>query len=173
MLNFKEKLPHIRLMVFDIDGVLTDGSVICYENGSQVRTMNIKDGFALQYAVKKGFIIAIISGGYSEGAKQRLEKLGISRIFMSVEEKLPILQQLTIEMGINPEQVLYMGDDLPDFPCMKWAGIPVCPADAAHEIRSISDYITTAAGGKGAAREVIEQVMRAQHKWAGEDAYLW
>lgn len=172
-MNFKEKLPHLKLLAFDIDGVLTDGSVICYENGSQVRTMNIKDGFALQYAIKKGFTIAIISGGFSEGAQLRLQKLGITHIFMNVEEKLPVLQQLTIETGINPSQVLYMGDDLPDFPCMRWSGVPVCPADAAHEIRSISEYITTAPGGKGAVREVIEQVMRAQHKWAGEDAYLW
>ncbi|MEY4110642.1 MAG: hypothetical protein RLZZ46_997 [Bacteroidota bacterium] len=172
-MNFKEKLPHVRMLCFDIDGVLTDGSVICYENGSQVRTMNIKDGFALQYAIKKGLLIAIISGGFSEGAKMRLQKLGITQIHMNVEEKLPLLQKLSIETGIPPAEVLYMGDDLPDFPCMRWVGLPVCPSDAAHEIRAISDYITTARGGKGAAREVIEQVMRAQHKWAGEDAYLW
>lgn len=160
-------------MAFDIDGVLTDGSVVCYENGSQVRTMNIKDGYALQYAVKKEFLIAIISGGFSEGARLRLEKLGIQEIHMNVEEKLPLLQQLCINLGVHPSEVLYMGDDLPDFPCMRWAGIPACPADASHEIRSISDYITSAEGGKGAVREIIEQVMRAQHKWAGEDAYLW
>lgn len=171
--NFKTLLPHIKLMVFDVDGVLTDGSVHCFNDGEQVRVMNIKDGYALQLAVKKGIRILIISGGKSEAVIKRLHLLGIEDIYMGVHHKLPVLQQFLLEHQISYHETLYMGDDIPDLECLKHVAASTCPADAAYDIKQICLYVSQLPGGKGCVRDVIEQVLRAQHKWLDADAHSW
>lgn len=172
-MNVKQHFKHIKLLALDIDGVLTDGRVICMENGDQVRTMNIKDGYALQHAVKSGLDILIISGGNSKGARMRLEALGISNILMGVSDKLPVLEDFCMRHFILPQHVAYMGDDIPDLPCMQWCGLPACPADAAQEIRAISSFISLKNGGNGAVRDVLEQILKSQDKWLGHNAFSW
>ncbi len=171
--NFKTLLPHIKLMVFDVDGVLTDGSVHCFNDGEQLRVMNIKDGYALQLAIKKGIRILIISGGRSEAVVKRLNLLGVTEIFMGVHHKLPILQEFLIEHKISLEETLYMGDDIPDMECLKHVAASTCPADAANDIKPICLYVSQLGGGKGCVRDVIEQVLKAQKKWLDEDAHTW
>lgn len=173
MKNFKEKLRDIKLLVFDVDGVLTDGTVICMENGEQLRNMNIKDGYALQLAVKTGIKILIISGGSSKGVLNRLKKLGIEDVLMGVETKLPILESYCVDNKYLPSEVLYMGDDIPDLHCMNWAGTAACPADSASEIKEICDYVSRFQGGKGCVRDIIEQILKVQGKWMKTEAFSW
>lgn len=173
MKNFKEKLKDIKLLVLDVDGVLTDGMVICSENGDQLRTMNIKDGYALQLAVKTGLGLLIISGGNSKGVLARLQKLGIKDIFMSAETKLPLLESFCVDNKYLPEEVLYMGDDIPDLHCMNWAGTAACPADSANEIKEICDYVSRFNGGGGCVRDIIEQILKVQGKWMQKEAFSW
>ncbi|MCC6251495.1 MAG: HAD hydrolase family protein [Bacteroidia bacterium] len=172
-INFKTLLPGIKLMVFDVDGVLTDGSVLCFNDGEQIRNMNIKDGYALQLAIKKNIRILIISGGRSEAVIKRLNMLGVTDIFMSVQHKLPVLIQYLFEFGINPNEVLYMGDDIPDLECLKYVAAATCPADAAHDIKNVCNYVSHELGGRGCVRDVIEQVLRAQKMWLDADAHTW
>ncbi len=171
--NFKTLLPHIKLFVFDVDGVLSDGSVICFNNDEQVRSFNIKDGYALQLAIKKGFRILIISGGNSEAVVKRLEKLGITDIFMGVEHKLPVLTQYLLENKILPQHTLYMGDDIPDYECLRHVAAPTCPADAANDIKPLCIYVSQIKGGQGCVRDIIEQVLKAQNFWLDHDAHAW
>lgn len=171
--NFKTILPHIKLMVFDVDGVLTNGSVHCFNDGEQVRVMNIKDGYALQLAIKKGIRILIISGGKSEAVIKRLNILGIQDIFMGVNHKLPVLHQYLLDHQISEEETLYMGDDIPDLECLKHVGASACPADAANDIKPVCLYVSEKDGGNGCVRDVIEQVLKAQSKWLDADAHTW
>ena len=171
--NFKTLLPHIKLMVFDVDGVLSDGSVHCFNDGEQVRVLNIKDGYALQLAIKKGIRILIISGGKSEAVIKRLNLLGVTEIFMGVHHKLPVLQEFLIEHQISFEETLYMGDDIPDMECLKHVSASTCPADAANDIKPICLYVSQHGGGKGCVRDVIEQVLKAQQLWLDADAHTW
>lgn len=171
--NFKTLLPHIKLMVFDVDGVLSDGSVHCFNDGEQVRVLNIKDGYALQLAIKKGIRILIISGGKSEAVIKRLNLLGVTEIFMGVHHKLPVLQEFLIEHQISLEETLYMGDDIPDMECLKHVSASTCPADAANDIKPICLYVSQHGGGKGCVRDVIEQVLKAQQLWLDADAHMW
>ena len=172
-INFKEVLPQIKLFVFDIDGVLSDGSIHCFNTGEQLRVLNIKDGYALQLAIKKGYKVAIISGGQSEAVLKRLNLLGITDIFMSVHHKLPLLKQYLSDNNILPEEALYMGDDIPDWECLKYVGAATCPADAANDIIQICPYVSSFGGGKGCVRDVIEQVLKVQGKWMDADAMMW
>jgi 3-deoxy-D-manno-octulosonate 8-phosphate phosphatase (KDO 8-P phosphatase) len=172
MVNFKEQLKYIKAFAFDVDGVFS-GNIFLSSSGEQFRTMNIKDGYAVQLAVKKGFPIAIITGGYSEGIRIRFEGLGVKDIYMKSCNKPHDFKDFLSKYNIKPETVLYMGDDLPDYELMKHVGVPVCPSDAAEEIKSLSQYISTAKGGEGCVREVIEQVLRAQEKWMDKDAFIW
>ncbi len=165
MLN---KFTKIRLFVFDIDGVLTDGNLLILPDGQWARTMNIKDGYALQLAVKKGYRILVISGGDAVPVKQRLQKLGITDIFLPVHNKPEILQQYLQDHQIPREAVLYMGDDIPDLAAMQLAGLPCCPQDAATEIKQSSLYISPLAGGKGCVRDVIEKVLKLNGHWEYE-----
>jgi len=165
MENFKTKLTRINTFIFDVDGVLTDGSITLMPDGEQVRAMNIKDGYAMQLAVKKGFKIAIISGSKSEGVRKRLNGLGIFDVYMNCDNKLETYAEFLLTYEIKPEEILYMGDDVPDFEVMKRIGVPTCPKDAVHEIKDISIYVSDKNGGKGCVRDVIEQVMRVQGKW--------
>ncbi len=172
-MNYKQRLSQITTFAFDVDGVLTDGSIILDNSGEMVRTMHTRDGYALQHAIKKGFKILIITGGNSKMVKKRLEGLGILDVYLSVHHKLPILTSYLEKNFINAKEVLYMGDDIPDYECLKIVGISTCPRDSAVEIRETCDYISHLDGGKGAVRDVIEQVLRVQGKWMDEDAHSW
>lgn len=165
---FLEKLSLIKAFIFDVDGVLTDGLVHVTEAGEQLRQFNIKDGYALQLAVKRGYKVVIISGGSSEGVKLRLKGLGITDIYMKVDSKIAVYNQLLAANSLVAADILYMGDDIPDLPVMKLAGLPVCPADAAEEIKAVSKYISPKNGGNGCVRDIIEKVMKIQNKWHDE-----
>jgi 3-deoxy-D-manno-octulosonate 8-phosphate phosphatase (KDO 8-P phosphatase) len=163
--SYKEIMNDITTFVFDVDGVLTDGSVHVTNEGEMLRIMNIRDGYALKAAVDSGYNVCIISGGSNEGVRVRLRNLGITDIHLGAPDKVKTFKEYTDIYNINPEQVLYMGDDIPDYHVMKLVGLPSCPQDASPEIKSISGYISHKNGGKGAVRDVIEQVMKVQGKW--------
>jgi|SRR5690554_1003906 len=173
MKNLQSELEKITTFIFDVDGVLTDGQVITMPDGDQLRSMNIKDGYALQYAVKKGYHISIISGGESESVRLRLNGLGIKNVNLACKNKVNIFEQLLIKYNLKAENVLYMGDDIPDYKVMQKVGFAACPSDAATEIKSISHYISPINGGKGCVREIIEKVLRLQNKWFDEDSHDW
>ncbi|MBH19043.1 MAG: 3-deoxy-D-manno-octulosonate 8-phosphate phosphatase [Crocinitomicaceae bacterium] len=172
-MSYKNKLSQITTFIFDVDGVLTDGTVILESSGEMVRTMHTKDGYALQHAVKKGYHIVIISGGSSIMVKKRLEGLGVEHIYLGKNHKLPVLNEHLQKHNISLSQVIYMGDDIPDLPCLKVVGISSCPKDASVEVREVCDYISHINGGKGCVRDVLEQTMRIQNKWMDDDAYSW
>jgi 3-deoxy-D-manno-octulosonate 8-phosphate phosphatase (KDO 8-P phosphatase) len=171
--SYKEILNDIKAFVFDVDGVLTDGSVHISPDGQLLRQMNIKDGYAMKTAIDKGYPVCIISGGYNEGVKIRLEKLGIKDIYLAVSDKTEKFHEFCDAYQIKPEHILYMGDDLPDYQVMQLVGLPTCPQDASPEIKNISIYISHVHGGKGAVRDVIEQTLKVQGKWMDDfDAKL-
>ena len=159
--NFK----NIKTFVFDIDGVLTDGKLLITQEGVMLREMNVRDGYTLQLAIKKGYEIIVISGSFSAEVQIRLERLGITKIFMRIENKLQTLKELIVTFHLNKEEILYMGDDIPDYDAMTFVGLPCCPCDAATEIKQISKYISPLQGGFGCAREVIEKVMKLRGDW--------
>jgi len=171
--NYRKTLSKINTFIFDIDGVLTDGNVLVASDGEQLRTMNIRDGYALQLAVKKGYKIIIISGGKSEVMKQRFLGLGITEVYLGINNKLEVYQNYLKQTNIPQENILYMGDDIPDYEVMSVVGFPACPADAAEEIKSIAKYISPFRGGYGCARDIIEQVMKIQGKWFDKDSFHW
>ncbi len=159
-------LTEISVFIFDVDGVLTDGRVVCYESGEQVRTFLVKDGYAIEKALQLGFRVAIISGGAQEGVRKRLEFLGIKDVFLGVKNKVDVLNSYVKKHNLAFKNILYMGDDLPDFEVLTLCGVATCPADASEEIKHISNYISTKNGGNGAVREVIELVLKSQNKWS-------
>ncbi|MCC9020116.1 KdsC family phosphatase [Flavobacterium lipolyticum] len=163
--NYKEIMNDITTFVFDVDGVLTDSSVFVTNEGEILRTMNIRDGYAMKAAVESGYNVCIISGGSNEGVRVRLRNLGINDIHLGTPDKVATFAAYTETYNIQPEQVLYMGDDIPDYHVMKLVGLPTCPQDASPEIKNICRYISHVNGGKGAVRDVIEQVMKVQGKW--------
>ena len=165
--NYKKLLPGIRAFVFDVDGVFTDGTVQVTTAGDQLRTMIVRDGYAVKLAVEHGYEICVITGGNHEGVRHRLRGLGVSEVHLGVEDKLTVLQKFFQEHNLNKEEVAYMGDDLPDFEAMQLAGLVSCPQDAVPEIKEISQYISHRNGGQGCVRDLIEQVMRVQRKWPG------
>ncbi len=162
--NFKQLLQNVRCFIFDVDGVLTNGSVVVMP-GELHRIMNIRDGFALKEAVNAGYKVIVISGGKSESVRNRLANLGIKDIYLGIEDKSEKMDDVILEYDLKLEEILYMGDDLPDYTVMKRAGVPCCPADAMPEIKELSLYISPVKGGEGCARDVIEQVMRLHGKW--------
>jgi len=162
--NFKELLRKVKCLIFDVDGVLTNGTLIVMPD-ELIRIMNIRDGFALKTAVESGFIVAIISGGKSESVRTRLQKLGITEIHLGVEYKTEKLKEVLQKYNLKEEEVLYMGDDIPDFEVMKHIGVPCCPADATSDIKNISIYVSHTKGGEGCVRDVVEQVLRLNGKW--------
>ena len=167
-ISYKELMPQIDTFIFDIDGVLTNGIVTIFPNGELVRQMNIKDGYALKSAVDAGFKVCIISGGSSESVRTRLQGLGVTEIHLGVHDKIKVYEELLEKFNLKPENVLYMGDDVPDYPVMEKVGFACAPKDAAPEIKKISKYISPRKGGEGCARDVIEQIMRVQGKWKGK-----
>jgi len=166
---FLQKLKEITTFIFDVDGVLTNGDIIASDSGEFLRTFNIKDGYALQLAVKRGFMVCVISGGKGLAMQRRFEGLGITEIFLGVSDKVAVYQGLLAKYSLSAEEILYMGDDIPDYKIMQLVGLPTCPADAVPEIKSISQYISPYTGGKTAVRDIIEKVMRVQEKWYDEN----
>ncbi len=173
MKNYKEKLKHITTLIFDYDGVLSDGTVLILSNGDQLRSGHVRDGYAIHHALKHNIRIAIISGGYSESMEVRCRALGITDAFLGVSDKSATFHNYLNDHKLVPEEILYMGDDIPDYPVMKQCGLAVCPADAAEEIKSIAAYISPFKGGQGCVRDIIEQFMKVQDKWMGPDAHIW
>jgi len=163
--SYKEYLNQITTFIFDVDGVLTDGTVTITSSGEMLRTMNIKDGYALKTAVMKGYNVCIISGGTNEGVRKRLEGLSITDIYLGAHHKVEQLDEYLAKKNIQLENVLYMGDDIPDVPVLKRVGLSCCPQDAAYEVLEICKYISHVDGGKGAVRDVISQVMKVQGTW--------
>jgi 3-deoxy-D-manno-octulosonate 8-phosphate phosphatase (KDO 8-P phosphatase) len=171
MANYKELLKHINTFIFDYDGVLTDGGLITTSDGEVHRISNVKDGYALQLAYKKGYRVAVISGARSDSIMHRMKALQIKDVFLGVERKQDVYREYLKKNNLKPEQVLYMGDDIPDYKVMLEAGVSSCPADAAEEIKSVSKYISHFNGGKGCVRDVIEQVLKVQGKWMNDDEF--
>jgi 3-deoxy-D-manno-octulosonate 8-phosphate phosphatase (KDO 8-P phosphatase) len=164
-MNILELFAPIRTFVFDVDGVLTDGSLLATEDGQLLRKMNIKDGYAIQLAIKKGYKVWILSGAKSEGVRLRLQKLGVLDVHIGIETKKELLQDIALNSKTAYESVLYMGDDIPDYAAMQLCGLPCCPADAVPEIKSVAKYISPFKGGEGCARDVIEKVMKLNGDW--------
>lgn len=173
MANFREGLTKIKAFIFDVDGVLGSDKVLLHPDGDLMRTMNIKDGFALQYAVRKGYKIAIITGGNSQSVKTRFTNLGIEDIYIKSHDKMKDYLDFIGKHGLADNEILYMGDDLPDFEVMQRVGIPTCPSNAVEEIKGVSVYISDKLGGDGAVRDVIQQVLRVQGRWMEKDAIHW
>lgn len=172
MINYD--LKKIKALVFDVDGVLSSEVITLHPNGEPMRSVNIKDGYALQLAVKMGLHVAVITGGRTESVRVRYEGLGIKDIYMAASVKTKEFAHLLEKYHLSPEEVLYMGDDIPDYGVMRQCGLPCCPADAAPEIKAISLYVSHRNGGYGCGRDVIEQVLKAQGKWMShEDAFGW
>lgn len=163
--NFKEDIARIRAIVLDVDGVLTDGGIQVTPEGDFIRRYNSKDGFVLSYALKKGYQVAIITGGRGNTLKVRFDMLGIKHVYLNCMAKLEALHDLMDKLGLAPEEILYMGDDIPDINPMMHVGMPVCPADAAPEVINISRYVSQFKGGEGCVRDVVEQVLRARGDW--------
>jgi len=171
--SYKEKLNDITTLIFDVDGVFTDGMVLVMPDGQFVRKMNSKDSYALQFAIKKGMRIAVITGGNSIAVRDGLHSLGVKHIFLQSRNKEQVFDTFVQKQGITAAEVLYMGDDIPDHRVMEKSGLATCPADAAEEIKSISDYVSVKKGGYGCVRDVIEQTLKVQGKWFDEDALEW
>ncbi|HEU4469956.1 MAG TPA: HAD-IIIA family hydrolase [Flavisolibacter sp.] len=164
-MNVLEHFQRITTFAFDVDGVLTDGGVLLLENGLQARRMNIKDGLALQMALQKKYRVLILSGGSSEPVIRRLQYLGLEDVHLGVKDKLKFLERYLDVQGLDPQQVLFMGDDLPDIPVMEKVGMPCCPADAVTEVKMVSKYISPLNGGAGCVRDVIEKVLKLNDHW--------
>ena len=171
-MSYKLSISSITTFIFDIDGVLTDGEVNIFTNEA-VRSLNAKDGYALQYAAKMGFTIFMISGGDSQAVKTRLMSAGIKEVILKASNKVKVYEDLKERYNFKDDEVLYMGDDIPDYNVMKKVGVATCPQDAAIEIKNISDYQSPFMGGKNCVRDIIEQTLRVQEKWFTVDAHEW
>lgn len=172
MINYD--LREIKALLFDVDGVLSAETITMDAQGTPLRTVNIKDGYALQLAVKCGLHVGIITGASVQAIKVRFEGLGIQEVHLGCANKVAVYEDLLVRLGIRHEEVLYMGDDIPDYPVMRLCGCPCCPADAAPEIREASVYVSHLRGGYGCGRDVVEQVLRAQGKWMQDQkAFGW
>ncbi|MDL2251814.1 HAD hydrolase family protein [Odoribacter sp. OttesenSCG-928-J03] len=172
MAFFKEELKNIRAFVFDIDGVLSRQEMSLSTTGELIRTSCAKDGYAIMYSIRKNYIVAIISGGGAPGVKERFEKLGIKDIYLKVENKVEPLNEIMQKYALKKEEIMYMGDDIPDYNVMTMVGVPVCPLDACEEIKSISKYISDINGGMGCVRDVISQVLKARGDWMDTKCYV-
>lgn len=172
MINYD--LNKIKALVFDVDGVLSTNVMEMAQDGNPIRTVNVKDGYAMQLAVKCGIKIAIITGARVESVAHRFEYLGITDIYLRSSDKMKDLKDFTDKYNLSPDQILYMGDDIPDYKVMKYCGLPCCPSDAAPEIREIATYITPCKGGFGCARDVIEHILRFRGQWMhSANAFGW
>ena len=173
MTELQEKMQKINTFIFDFDGVLSDGKIYVQHDGEQVRATNVKDGYALQYALRRGYHVAVISGGYAESMRLRYKDFPGMEMYLKVSDKVVMLNNYLQKHNLKAEQVLIMGDDIPDYKMMLLAGIKSCPADAAEEIKQIADYVSPKNGGNGAVRDVIEQALKSHGKWFDEEACIW
>ncbi len=169
-MSFKEQITRVRAFVLDVDGVFTDGGITPTADGDFLRTYNAKDGYAISYALSRGYKVFILSGGRGETMRRRFEYLRITELHMEVGDKIGVLRDIIDRHSLTPEQLLFMGDDIPDVECMMEVGIRACPADAATEVLEIAHYISEFGGGKGCIRDVIEQTLRAQNEWGKSKA---
>ena len=166
MKNYKLLLPQIKTFIFDVDGVLTDGKILINSDGELLRSFDTKDGYAIKCALVKGFKVAIITGGRNEAVRERFEELGIFDIYLGAHHKLEAYQDLLDNYELNPEEILYIGDDVPDIPVMEKVVFGCCPAYAVSDVKAIANYVSHKKGGEGCVRELIEQVLRVQGKWS-------
>ena len=173
MSSINYDLTKIKCFIFDVDGVLSPDSIPLYPDGEPMRVVNIKDGFALNLACKKGYGVAIITGGDTEAVKKRFTRLGIKHVYMKSSIKINDYKHFIEQTGYKPEEIAYAGDDLPDYQVMKLVGLPVAPADAAPEIKGIAKYVSHKKGGDGVGRDIIEQVLKAQGNWICDEAFGW
>ncbi len=164
-MNHLEKFSDIRTFIFDVDGVLTNNEVLITEDGQLLRTMNVRDGYAIKHAIEQDYRVCIISGGRSEGVRKRLEALGVTDIYLNAQEKMEAYEAYVAENELDEGEILYMGDDLPDYPVMRRVGLPACPKDAAYELIEIAQYVSPLAGGYGCVRDVIQKVMLLHGVW--------
>lgn len=164
-MSFLDLLHTIDTIILDVDGVLTDSSVYILEDGVLMRKMNTRDGYAIRYAVQKGYRLIIITGGKSQGVVKRLENLGVKEIFSGVQDKLSVMDELIELYDLDLASTAYMGDDLPDYEAMRLVSLPTCPANAAPEIRNLAQYVSPFDGGAGCVRDLIEKVLKVQGKW--------
>lgn len=171
--SYKETLPHIKTFIFDVDGVFTDGKVSILPDGQLVRNLYVKDSYAVQYAVKKQYRVALITGGNSISIRDSFQSLGVRHIYMESKNKAKVFQTFIEKEGLNADEVLFMGDDIPDFEVMSRVGVAACPADASAEIKRISHYISHKKGGEGCVRDIIEQTLKVQGNWFHADAFDW
>ena len=164
--NFKEDIARVEAIVLDVDGVMTDGGIIPTPEGDFIRRYNAKDGYAIASAIREGIKVCVISGGRGRMLENRLQMLGVTRFYLNCMDKVAAIQEFANDYNIDLENVIYMGDDIPDLECMRLVGVPVCPSDAAMEVVEASRYISEFNGGHGAVRDIVEQVMRAKGVWA-------
>jgi 3-deoxy-D-manno-octulosonate 8-phosphate phosphatase (KDO 8-P phosphatase) len=164
-MNVLSQFHRIKLFVFDMDGVLTNGEMLIEPDGNWLRRMSVKDGYALQLAIKSGYMVVVVSGSDSKPIYDRLHKLGVTEVFMNVTNKEKFLQEYIAKNNWQPQQILCMGDDIPDFNFMQLGGLACCPADAVIEIKKICSYISPLKGGEGCARDVIEKVLKLNNHW--------
>ena len=167
--SYKEYLNTIQMFIFDVDGVFTDGSLLIDKEGNLLRTMNVKDGYAVKIALNNGYRVCVISGGTNEAVKSRLSALGIEDVYLGIHNKLECYEGLLKKYNVASQNILYMGDDLPDIPVMTKVGLAACPQDAVAEVKAISLYVSHKNGGKACVRDVIEQVLKVQGKWPTTD----
>lgn len=173
MKDYREKLKNITQFIFDYDGVLSDGRILFSDDGQQMRNGHVRDGYAIQLAQKLGLKVAIISGANTPGIQHRCSLLKIEDAFLGVCNKIEVYEQFKKEKQLSDEEILFMGDDIPDYQIMQKVGIACCPADAARDIAHIAHYISPFKGGEGCVRDVIEQVLRAKELWLTEEAFIW
>ena len=172
MINYD--LKKIRAIIFDVDGVLSRETIPLHPNGEPMRTVNIKDGYAIQFAMKMGLRIVILTGGKTESVRLRYSNLGVEDVYMACAVKIQKYEEFLAKYGLHDDEIMYMGDDIPDYEIMHRVGCPVCPADACSDIKALSIYVSQRNGGCGCGRDVIEQVLRAQGKWLnGQEAFGW
>jgi len=173
MSNINYDLKKIKAFLFDVDGVLSASTIPLHPSGEPMRMINIKDGYVMQLAVKQGYILGVITGGNADAVRIRFENLGLKYIYMKSFIKMKSFNDFMEKTGLLPEEVVFVGDDIPDYEVMQRVGLPVCPADAVPEIKAIAKYISTKNGGDGVGRDIIEQVMKVQGKWMKDHAFGW
>ena len=163
----------VTTFIFDFDGVMTDGTVFCDYEGHPLRATNVKDGYALQLATKLGYNVALISGAVCPSTIVRMNSLGVTDVFTGIPDKVVKLKEYMEAKGLKPEEIVFMGDDIPDLRVMQAVGLPACPADAAPEVKAVSKFVSALPGGKGAVRDLIERVLKVQGKWMTAEAFAW
>ena len=173
MNKLNELLAEVTTFLFDYDGVMTEGIVYMDSNGDPLRTSYVKDGYALQLASKLGYHVAVISGAVTTNITKRLNSLGVKEVFTGIPDKVLKLNEFMEQYGLTPNQIVYVGDDIPDIKVMRVVGVPVCPADAAEEVKRISAYVSPFPGGKGCVRDIIERTLKVQGKWMTAEAFSW